>query len=251
MSLYTPDLPPTEPDLPVPGEPVPPDLPNPHPDPQPVPPQDPHQPPPGKVTPPVRAARNNAGAGRLNTGETCSGKDQAMKRALLSLPLLAAAASIAVAQTDATDTPAAADETGMFGTNWPLSVGTTFFADEGTTSLRADGELKSGWTSLSQEDRDMITSDCALFMATHGDMAAGDAADGGATGASGAGDAAASGAAGDGSAEAGSDAAGAGDAGAASTGGTGTMTGAENGAVATTGYDLAQMKAICGAVQKF
>lgn len=49
-----PDLPSPDPELPVPGDPVEPDVfPDPMPDPQPVPPQDPQQPPPGKVTPPV------------------------------------------------------------------------------------------------------------------------------------------------------------------------------------------------------
>lgn len=49
-----PDLPPEKPDLPIPGEPVPPDVyPDPMPDPMPVPPQDPQQVPPGKITPPI------------------------------------------------------------------------------------------------------------------------------------------------------------------------------------------------------
>lgn len=46
----TPDLPPTGPDLPVPGEPVQPDV---QPDPQPIPTQDPQQTPPGEITPPI------------------------------------------------------------------------------------------------------------------------------------------------------------------------------------------------------
>lgn len=53
-SFGTPDLPPSEPVLPVPGEPEQPDVyPDPMPDPQPIPPQDPQQPPPGEITPPV------------------------------------------------------------------------------------------------------------------------------------------------------------------------------------------------------
>ena len=49
-----PDLPPSEPDLPVPGDPVEPDVyPDPMPDPLPVPPQDPHTPSPGEITPPI------------------------------------------------------------------------------------------------------------------------------------------------------------------------------------------------------
>jgi hypothetical protein len=50
----SPDLPPSEPDLPVPGDPVEPDVyPDPMPDPRPVPPQDPMHPPPGEITPPI------------------------------------------------------------------------------------------------------------------------------------------------------------------------------------------------------
>lgn len=50
----SPDLPPAAPDLPVPGDPVAPDVyPDPMPDPQPPPPQDPQQTPPGKINPPV------------------------------------------------------------------------------------------------------------------------------------------------------------------------------------------------------
>jgi hypothetical protein len=49
-----PDLPAPDPELPVPGDPVDPDVyPDPMPDPQPVPPQDPQHPPPGEITPPV------------------------------------------------------------------------------------------------------------------------------------------------------------------------------------------------------
>jgi hypothetical protein len=49
-----PDLPPSQPELPVPGDPVGPDVyPDPMPDPQPVPPQDPQPPVPGEITPPV------------------------------------------------------------------------------------------------------------------------------------------------------------------------------------------------------
>jgi|GEM_PF-4711509 len=50
----SPDLPPSEPSLPVPGEPAQPDVqPDPMPDPQPIPTQDPQQIPPGEITPPV------------------------------------------------------------------------------------------------------------------------------------------------------------------------------------------------------
>jgi hypothetical protein len=50
----SPDLPPSQPDLPVPGDPIQPDVhPDPMPDPERIPPQDPQQVPPGEITPPV------------------------------------------------------------------------------------------------------------------------------------------------------------------------------------------------------
>jgi hypothetical protein len=58
--------------------------------------------------------------------------------------------------------------TGNFGTNWPLSVGSTFFTEGNSTTLRDQSELTSGWQSLSQEDRDMILADCEVFMTENG-----------------------------------------------------------------------------------
>ena len=125
-----------------------------------------------------------------------------MKNALLAVPALALLAVGAYAQTDTTTgvttgtdtgttldttTGAATDAatgaaTGMdssseFGTNWPLSVGTTFFTDAETGTLRTTEEITSGWQSLSQEDRDMIKADCVTFMAAHGDASTGASTD--------------------------------------------------------------------------
>lgn len=50
-----PDLPPSAPDLPVPGQPSDPELPDPRPDTVPIPVQDPERIPPGTVTPPIES----------------------------------------------------------------------------------------------------------------------------------------------------------------------------------------------------
>lgn len=111
--------------------------------------------------------------------------------------------------------------TGNFGTNWPLSVGTTFFTEGESSTLRDTGEISNGWQSLSQEDRDMIVADCELFMVAHGggaDTAASTTTTGTA--------AVESPATGDATTSAGTDAA----------------------TIAPTGYSMSQMLAICGAV---
>jgi hypothetical protein len=110
-------------------------------------------------------------------------------------------------------------DAGTFGTNWPLSVGTTFFQEGDSSMLRDQPEITSGWQSLSTEDRDMILADCDTFLAAHGSNSA--AATGTAT--------AESPATGDASATSGTDAA----------------------TTAPTGYTLAQMIAICETVDQF
>ena len=159
-----------------------------------------------------------------------------MKHAILALPALLLFAGASVAQTDtATATGTAADATvgaeanaSTFGTNWPLSVGTTFFADAESSSLRASEDISTGWASLPQTDRDLIIADCKTFMDAHGA---------------------------DGSAEAG--AAAATDTTASTTADTAAATGeatataATEGTISTAvGYDMAEMKAICEAVGK-
>lgn len=105
-----------------------------------------------------------------------------MKHFIYALPL-ALFATAAAAQTDTTttttgtDTMTGAGATGeMFGTSWPLSVGTTFLTDDESGMVRPQEELSSGWQSLSQTDRDLVKADCKMFMEEHG----GDSADAGA-----------------------------------------------------------------------
>jgi hypothetical protein len=107
----------------------------------------------------------------------------------------------------------------MFGTSWPLSVGTTFFTGADSATLRSADELAKGWQSLSPEDQTMIRTDCEAFLAAHADEAA--PTEGGAT------------------AEAG-----------ATAPATGT-TGSSATATVPAGYKLAEMQAICGAVGTF
>ncbi len=197
-----------------------------------------------------------------------------MKHLFLAVPAVALFAAGAFAQTDTTTgattgtdagatvdatvdtttgatTGTSADGSVTFGTNWPLSVGTTFFMDADSGTLRTSDEIGSGWQSLSQEDRDMIKADCLTFMAAHGDAAPTTGADastgtstdttaGASTDAGAATDTATTGTATDTTADA-----------ATSTDtATGTGTASTEGTIATAvGYDMTEMKAICEAVQ--
>jgi hypothetical protein len=180
-----------------------------------------------------------------------------MKKLMFALPAMALIATAAVAQTDTTgnstgtdSTSAATDSTsattGMnatgqtYGTNWPLSVGTTFFSDETSSSLRGREDLDSGWQSLSQEDRDMIVADCDTFMAIH----RGDATDGSGTTST------------DGTAGTSTGASTSTSTGtettateSVATGDATATTGVDAATSAPTGYDMAQMFMICEAVE--
>ncbi len=96
---------------------------------------------------------------------------------VFALPALALAfvTATAVAQTSTgTGASTGVDATGAgqaFGTNWSLSVGTTFFTDGENRTLRSREEIASGWQSLSKEDRDMIAADCLVFQGAHGGAA--------------------------------------------------------------------------------
>lgn len=156
-----------------------------------------------------------------------------MKHVMLAVPATLLFAAAAFAQTDTTTgtdattaTTAAGTSGEKFGTNWPLSVGTTFFTDADSTALRPTEEVTKGWQSLSPEDQTMIKTDCEAFMAVHG----------------GAGDTATTGTATDPATD-----------GTASTdmSATGTASsdaGTDAATSAPAGYDMAEMKAICGAV---
>jgi hypothetical protein len=159
-----------------------------------------------------------------------------MKHLIYALPLafFSAAAGAQTETTPATEADASGE---TFGTSWPLSVGSTFLTDDESGTLRPASELSDGWQSLSQEDRDMVTADCTAFLAVHGDAdASTDAATAGNSDSAAAatGDATAS----DNSAEA------------ATTTGDAAVAGAEGSAeVSGAGYSLAEMKAICEAVE--
>jgi hypothetical protein len=170
-----------------------------------------------------------------------------MKHLIYALPVALFAAA-AGAQTEPTTSTEMGVSGETFGTSWPLSVGTTFFTDSESGTLRPAEELSSGWQSLSQEDRDMITADCTTFLAMHGDADA--STD---TAASGTGDAATTTATEGAAASAtGSTAAtDSGDPAAAATSDV-AVAGTEGSTeTSAAGYDMAEMKAICDAVEAF
>jgi hypothetical protein len=188
-----------------------------------------------------------------------------MKTPILAIPAVILLAATASAQTDtttgvatgtdaATTTEAAIGSEGTFGSNWSLSVRTMFFTGDDNATLRTSDEITSAWQSLPQEDRDLILADCRTFLAAHGDDTA-DAATGATSGDVAAGATTESAA----SADAGTTAA---DTTVGTEAGTGIDAGADvattgamstNGTTTTTtpvGYDMAEMQAICAAVDK-
>lgn len=180
-----------------------------------------------------------------------------MKHVMFAAPLTAMIAAAALAQTDTTvgatvdaatgattgaavGTEASVDagaSVDTFGTNWPLSVGTTFFTDGDSATLRTTEEIGAGWQSLSQEDRDMIKADCEAFMAAHSDAAADSSASGTTT-------EGASGAAATDTTTSGTAATDAGTVEAETSAATDAAT------TAPAGYDMAEMRAICEAALK-
>lgn len=154
-----------------------------------------------------------------------------MKQFILAVPAVALLSFGALAQTESGTATEGADTGATFGTNWSLSVGTTFIDSANPGELRSAEDISTGWQSLTQEDRDLVLADCKAFMEAHGTEASTDgaAADASATATGEASAAASDATSGDAAAD---------------------TTAQENTEVATNvGYDMAQMKAICEAAQ--
>ena len=149
-----------------------------------------------------------------------------MKKFILAIPAVTLLSLGAMAQTESgTDATSGTDANAMFGTNWSLSVGTTFFDAANPGTLRAKEDIQTAWQSLTQEDRDLVVADCRTFMEAHGSAeSSGAAVEGGATA-----DTSTGGASTDTTAQAD-----------ATTGDTGAT-------APVAGYDMAQMKSICEA----
>jgi hypothetical protein len=97
-------------------------------------------------------------------------KGRTMKHLMLAVPATLLMATAGIAQTDTTaGASGEATASGEFGTNWPLSVGTTFLTDDSSATVRPAEELSKGWQSLSPEDQTMIRTDCQAFLAAHTD----------------------------------------------------------------------------------
>jgi hypothetical protein len=96
---------------------------------------------------------------------------------LLGGPLLAQTATDPVTDpaTGAATEPATGAATGglsgadsgapTYGTNWSLSVGSTFFTDADRQTMRTPEEIRSAWDSLPQEERDVVLAECERFSA--------------------------------------------------------------------------------------
>ncbi len=75
------------------------------------------------------------------------------------LTLAGAAALLASAATAQTTT---AQGTTM-GRDWDAPIVDTFFNPGGTMTLRTDGEVRSSWESLSEDQKQQVRDDCAAF----------------------------------------------------------------------------------------
>lgn len=85
-----------------------------------------------------------------------------MKPFIIAAPLALVLASGVIAQTTATEDPADAT---VYGTDWSLSVGATFFSDADNKTLRSPEEIAQGWQSLSEDDRNKVIAECERFSA--------------------------------------------------------------------------------------
>lgn len=88
-----------------------------------------------------------------------------MKRFLMAVSaatLMSGAAFAAGTNTDS-GTGGAEMEATTYGSNFSQSVGSTFYSDPEMTTMRSADELSTGWTSLSQEDRDMVIAECTRY----------------------------------------------------------------------------------------
>ena len=102
-----------------------------------------------------------------------------MKNWMISAPLVVLLASAAVVQAAGTEKKQP-EGSGIYGNAWSESVGSAFMVmDNDKMTMRSDADLATGWTALSQPDRDMVKADCTTFQA---ELAAGTANSAEATG---------------------------------------------------------------------
>lgn len=112
-----------------------------------------------------------------------------MKNFIIAAPLAVLLGSVAFAQDAATgsDSSNGVSGSGVYGESWSQSIGTTFYTDADRTTLRSGEELTQGWSTLSQEDRDVVLAECERYTtetASSGDSGEGiPATDGASTGA--------------------------------------------------------------------
>ncbi len=97
-----------------------------------------------------------------------------MTRYFLTLSAATLMCGAAFAQTADTATNKGAAQIGSnYGTSWSPAVGSTFFSDPDMTTMRTPEEITTGWSSLSQEDRDAVEAECARYTNDTGNAANG------------------------------------------------------------------------------
>lgn len=89
-----------------------------------------------------------------------------MKSYLLALPVAALMCGAAFAQTSDTATGS------TYGTTWSETTGSMFYSDPEMTTMRTPEEISTGWSTMSQEDRDSVLAECARYRTDSGTTAA-------------------------------------------------------------------------------
>lgn len=80
--------------------------------------------------------------------------------------------------TDPEDKTSAGDGEAIIGSNWSDSLGAAMFSDSTRMTVRSPADLRTQWTTLSTEDRDMLRRDCAAYSADSDNKTAGAASGG-------------------------------------------------------------------------
>lgn len=61
---------------------------------------------------------------------------------------------------------AAAQTEAMMGQDWTETTTSAFFAEDGALTLRSEAEIKTNWTTLSEEERMAVTASCSGMRAS-------------------------------------------------------------------------------------
>lgn len=86
-----------------------------------------------------------------------------MKRFLLAVSAATLMSGAVYAGATNTDSGAAGANMEAYGGAFSKSISSTFYSDPEMTTMRSADEVKTGWSALSQEDRDMVVAECTRY----------------------------------------------------------------------------------------